>query len=290
MENLKQNHLLSKLNQLRDRKHIPVELVDLLGAVSQLQIEASQNATFILPDSTRPVDELLAGRALVDREQFPFDKEQATALFSKILDLAQDIPGPLSQAARTISQAVASDELDLDFAFAAVLNDDKDFFATWADRTPEAPQALYFLAYAAMSPSITAVSEQLGKRLPKTSAWPMGTCPVCGGLPLISRLEGKEGIRINTCSFCSHEYRVLRISCSICGEHDQKKLTYFNVNEEPGFRVDVCASCKNYLKTIDFRAMDRKSIPAFDDLDSISLDFVARKQGFKRATLSAWGF
>jgi FdhE protein len=62
------------------------------------------------------------------------------------------------------------------------------------------------------------------------------------------------------------------------------------VEEEPGYRVDVCASCKSYIKTIDFREMDRTALPQFDDLDSLALDFVAREQGYIRPTLSAWGF
>ncbi|WP_394699668.1 formate dehydrogenase accessory protein FdhE [uncultured Pseudodesulfovibrio sp.] len=112
----------------------------------------------------------------------------------------------------------------------------------------------------------------------------VGTCPICGSLPLISSLKEKEGFRHATCSFCRHEYRIKRIACPVCGEDDQKKLTFFTVDEEPGFRVDVCESCKTYIKTIDFRNLDRIAVPVLDDLDSLALDYVAAGQGYKRAT------
>ncbi len=118
----------------------------------------------------------------------------------------------------------------------------------------------------------------------------VGTCPICGSLPLISSLNEKEGFRHATCSFCRHDYRIKRIACPVCGEEEQKKLTFFTVDEEPGFRVDVCDTCKTYIKTIDFRELDRIAVPVLDDLDSLALDYVAAGQGYKRATMSAWGF
>jgi FdhE protein len=45
-----------------------------------------------------------------------------------------------------------------------------------------------------------------------------------------------------------------------------------------------------YIKVTDFREMDRTSWPAMDDLESMSLDLAAMEQGWRRPTLSAWGF
>lgn len=78
--------------------------------------------------------------------------------------------------------------------------------------------------------------------------------------------------------------------CVFCGERDQAKLPFFTVEEEPGFRVDTCATCKRYIKTIDFRNLDRVAVPLLDDLDSLALDMVATREGYGRATLSGWGF
>lgn len=288
--NRAQQVLEHKLSYIRDKEYLPKDIIDLLEGIAQLQMTAQENAQVILPTTFPESREILQGRALVDREHFPFDREQAKELFDRFLLLATQSGGVLSEAAETVKKALQANEFLPEDLFLRVLEDDADFFNEWAKKTPEAPQTLYFLAYAAMTPSVAAAAEQLAEHLPEVSSWNTGTCPVCGALPLISCLREKEGFRFDTCSFCRHEYRVRRMACAVCGEQDQQKLTFFTVAEEPGYRVDVCSSCKSYIKTIDFRALDRTIIPQFDDLDSLALDFVAREQGYVRPTLSAWGF
>ncbi len=282
--------LQAGLDRIRGKECLPSDLLDLLGVVAHEQAVAQTEAKVDLPDALAPADEVVQGRALVDRECFPFDLEQSTNLLGTFLSVAKKAGDPLAAAADLIDTACSANELDIADLFSRVLGDDADYFNTWAKRMPDAPQALYFLAYAAMSPSLAAAAKLLAKSLPEAKSWQAGTCPVCGSLPLISRLRDKEGVRFATCSFCRHEYRVRRLACIVCGESDLSKLTYFTVDEEPGFRVEVCASCKTYVKTIDFRKLDRTALPQFDDLDSLALDFVAREQGYMRPTLSAWGF
>jgi FdhE protein len=40
----------------------------------------------------------------------------------------------------------------------------------------------------------------------------------------------------------------------------------------------------------DFRKLDKASLPPWDDLESLSLDILAAKEGYQRSTLSGWGF
>ncbi|MBU1248849.1 MAG: formate dehydrogenase accessory protein FdhE [Proteobacteria bacterium] len=280
----------AKLAHLKGKQYLPESLVELLGDVARLQLTAQAKAVVEIPTQFPEAEDVLKGRALVDRERFPYDRPQATELLLRFLDLIKKNDGALAEAGQVIATALDKGEIESSDLFVRVLEDDAEFFGSWAERMPQAPQTLYFLTYAALAPSLAAAAVEMADYLPDATSWAAGTCPICGGLPLISRLEDKEGVRLATCSFCAHEYRVRRLACAICGESDLNKLTYFTVAEEPGFRVDVCTSCKTYIKTIDFRAMDRTVLPAFDDLDSLALDFVAREQGYSRPTLSAWGF
>jgi FdhE protein len=281
-----------KISQLRGKSYISTELIDLLDAVAHLQLDARAEAGVVLPPDAElpPVEAVLQGVPLVARECFPYDAAQAAGLLDRLVALLDAAGGPLGQAARTVAKALESGEMTAEELFRRFLADDATFFASWTERTPGAPKALAFLAFAALGPSVEAAAEQLAAKLPPTKVAPSGACPICGGLPLISSLKEKEGFRHAVCSFCRHDYRIRRIACPVCGEEDQKKLTFFTVDEEPGFRVDVCESCKTYIKTIDFRELDRVSLPVLDDLDSLALDYVAAGQGYKRATLSAWGF
>jgi FdhE protein len=289
---LETSRLDRKLAQLRKKSYISAELIDMLDAVTHLQLAALPEANVTLPpDGELSTPEaVFQGVSLINRENFPFDADQAKELLGRLVEMVGKSEGPLGEGARMVSEALEKGDLTPAELFRHVLDDDTTFFATWAERMPEAPRTLPFLALAAMSPSIEAAAGMLAEKLPEMKVTPVGTCPVCGSMPLISSLEQKEGFRHATCSFCRHHYRIKRIACPVCGEDDHKKLTFFTVDEEPGFRVDVCDSCKSYVKTIDFRELDRVALPVLDDLDSLALDYVAANQGYRRATLSAWGF
>ena len=281
-----------KLGQLRKKSYISEELVDLLDGVAHRQLSARAEAEVTLPadGDLAPPEAVIQGAPLVERSRFPFDAAQAAGLLDELLTMLLERGGPLAQGAETVKAALASGELTPDELFQKYLDDDVAFFASWAERMPDSPKVVAFLALSAMSPSIEKAAEILAEKLPNMKVTAVGNCPVCGGLPLISSLKQKEGFRHATCGFCRHEYRIKRLACPVCNEEDQRKLTFFTVEEEPGYRVDVCETCKTYLKTIDFRDLDKKPLPVFDDLDSLALDYVAAGQGYKRATMSAWGF
>lgn len=282
----------NKLSELRDKSYISAELIDLLDEVAHLQLEARAEAEVTLPPESEmaPAEAVYQGMSLIAKEEFPYDAKQAASLLTKLIALLQKNGGPLGDAANGVAKELESGALTAADLLQRFLNDDTAFFASWAERSPEAPKAIAFLAFASLSPSIEAAAAMLAEKLPEMKVPAVGTCPICGSLPLISSLEEKEGFRHATCSFCRHDYRIKRIACPVCGEEEQEKLTFFTVEEEPGFRVDVCDSCKTYIKTIDFRELDRIAVPVLDDLDSLALDYVAAGQGYKRATLSAWGF
>jgi len=282
----------SKIAQLRGKSYISGELIDLLDGVAHLQLAARSEAEITLPadKDLAPPEAVMQGVPLVGREDFPYDAAQAKVLLGQFIDLLKNTDGALAEAGETVAKAMDEGEFTAAELFEAFLEDHHEFFNSWVERTPDAPKAIVFLAFAALCPSIEAAAEKLAAKLPNVKVPEVGTCPICGSLPLISSLKEKEGLRHATCSLCRHEYRIKRIACPVCGEDDQKKLTFFTVEEEPGFRVDVCESCKTYIKTIDFRELDRIAVPVLDDLDSLALDYVAAGQGYRRATLSAWGF
>ncbi|WP_419785434.1 formate dehydrogenase accessory protein FdhE [Pseudodesulfovibrio sp.] len=287
-----ERRLDKKFAQLRTKSYLSGEIIDLLDAVAHLQLAARLEAEVVLPGDSElaSMEAVIQGAPLVGRERFPYDAKQAEQLLGKLLELVSRGEGPLADGAKAVAKAVKSGSLVPSELFERFMRDDHAFFAPWAERTHGAPKTLSFLAFAALSPSIEAAADELADKLPEMKVPAVGTCPLCGSLPLISSLEQTEGFRRATCSFCRHDYRIKRIACPVCGEEDQKKLTFFTVDEEPGFRVDVCETCKTYVKTLDFRKLDRIAIPVLDDLDSLALDYVAAGQGYKRATLSAWGF
>jgi FdhE protein len=106
-------------------------------------------------------------------------------------------------------------------------------------------------------------------------------CPLCGGRPLLGvlRLEGDGGKRRMMCSFCLQEWDYRRIFCPACGETDEKKLPVYVAEQFPHIRVEICETCKVYVRTIDL-TKDGNAVPLVDDLAAIPLSLWAQEHGY----------
>jgi FdhE protein len=281
-----------KLQALKDKGTFPAALLDLLEMVAnkQYQVMSDDKATTALLPEVTSQDRHIHGASLLPRASFPVALEPASKLLRAILEDVQAVGSDLGTGAGLVMEALDSHELECERIFRAYLEEDQDFFTVWSEKNPGAPKLMQFLAQSTLRPFMDAVAQQIRTVRPQQGVWEHGHCFVCGSLPFISRLETREGLRMMHCSFCSSAYRVGRIGCVYCGERDPKKLRYFEAEEVPGFRIDLCDQCKMYIKTIDFRKMDRPSVPILDDLESLTLDVLAQTRGYVRPTLSAWGF
>lgn len=295
----KQRILSKTLKRLDQKEHLPKELISLLGETAALQLTAQKDISIQLPDLDLAAltDQVARGDSFLTPATLPLDRTHITTLFSRLIDQItrdrESLPGAMVTAARQIKAGLTDQTLDLDRAVDESLNGPGPTMDKWAEQTPEAPAALNFLVRAALEPSlsaaVTALVEWLGQNGHHNAIRQSGTCPVCGNLPYILELREKEGFRFAVCSLCRHEYRIRRLACPVCDNSDPKTLKFFTVPEEPGFRVETCDRCKTYTKTIDFRDFDRPPFPALNDLESLTLDFLATEQGYSRATLSVWG-
>jgi len=119
---------------------------------------------------------------------------------------------------------------------------------------------------------------------PEPPAEPRG-CPFCGGAPWIAVRRpvaiGDGGQRYLGCALCGGEWAVNRIRCASCGEEDPEKLPFFQTDRYPAVRLEACASCHCYLKSIDL-TVDARALPEVDELLSLSMDLWAGDEGFAR--------
>lgn len=283
--------LEKKLAALSEKTALPAAMLELVAQTARLQLEARATDDVVVdPDSLEDIERVLRGAPMMPREAFPVDFVLARELFEKLGEVVRHSEPHLAQALGIIDKARASDTLELSQAFSRYVAGDDVFFTTFGRQTPQAPRLLNFLIQAALAPRLAAVGEAVHAHFPADRTWNLGQCPVCASPPLIARLVGKEGARYLTCSFCLLEYRAKRLLCPYCGEEDHTKLEVFTSPDEPGYSVHVCLTCKHYIKTADFRELDRPSLPVLDDLESLTLDMAAKGQGYSRPVLSAWGF
>nr|WP_320192638.1 formate dehydrogenase accessory protein FdhE [uncultured Desulfobacter sp.] len=295
METLSQTRIiLSTMERLDSREHLPADLSALLGKTALLQAENTGGLQLDL--SGIPLSQVPVCSPL----DFPLDMKNFKVLTARImaaiLDARDIMPPSLVDAVVQLHGAVEKKALSFEQAWNEIQNRfaGDDFsgpvLKQWENQTPDAPSALPFLVMAAAAPSLQAAGGALSeaKGIDPEQIHTSGACPVCGSPPYMLELRGKEGKRFAHCSFCRFTYRIRRMACACCNIDKADQLTGFTAEGEAGFRVETCAQCNTYIKTIDFRELDRETFAPLNDLESLPLDMLAANHGYKRMALSVW--
>jgi FdhE protein len=153
--------------------------------------------------------------------------------------------------------------------------------ATLAAEADYPTASFAFVAFHSVAPFVEAYAAELGEHV-DLAAWDRGTCPVCGGQPLMGRLEKDTGKRHLQCSLCTTEWPFGRLECPFCGTEEQEKLRYFFDEDDKSVRVEVCDACKSYIKTVDARLVEEPRVALVEHLAALHLDLVAGREGFHR--------
>jgi FdhE protein len=222
--------------------------------------------------------------SLVKKEDFPIDMEASIDLFRSLCQLGSAANPHIASQVEKISQALLDGTMDLKALLTAGGKEQMIEHAA-ADRGLD-KQVLSFLVRSSTRPSIEAGREQLRGQVDLRS-WRNSHCPVCGSLPALSLLKGEGGMRYSLCSYCACQWRIDRLSCSVCGNKEQGSLQYFCGEGEDALRVDLCDACHHYIKTIDYRSLE-ESDPSLEDLATLHLDVVAVQKGYARAVPHFW--
>lgn len=303
--------LQRKTRELQKKEYLPQELVSLMTAITRIQLEIEDSIRFsgcaqdggtAQPEQRLPAGLPLSsaarhaqGEPVLLRENFPLDHASLSVIAHKIFEVLPSVSAELAAHGEALQTDLASGVYSLDEACRSIVStpvslDEKSYFYRWAREHPDAPFFFSFIAASCVMPSAKAAARLLAEHHDGSQNWLFGHCPVCGSLPLLGRFVQTEGFRLHTCSFCLHEYRSSRMACPFCLSTGGEKDHYFVSEDEPGYELHVCDECKSYCKIADFRQFDRFFMPMLDDLESLVLDIYARKHGYKRPTLSIWGF
>ena len=174
-----------------------------------------------------------------------------------------------------------------------LLGSEREVISDVLKRYWHGPSDVQFFGKAGLQPYL--------KWLAETGATPVGRevsvgeryCPFCGGNPQVSFLQNKEttaesGNRDLICATCLSSWEFRRVVCANCGEERPTKLGYFQSPDFDHVRIEVCDSCKHYLKGVDLTRLGL-AVPIVDEIDAAPLDLWAREQGYTKIELNLVG-
>jgi FdhE protein len=192
--------------------------------------------------------------------------------------------GPAAGAARTAVDALAraEDRLDQEALTSAALSGAWNSVADVAIRLNLDEHALPTVLDFAARPALQAGAGALAEVL-SAARWNRGHCPACGAAPVLSVLGGKEHERRLHCGRCGTAWLYPRIRCPACGERNHERLNHLHgVGEGEYRRVEVCETCRGYLKSLAL--LDSTDVGRLLELDleTAALDFMALDQGYTR--------
>ena len=119
--------------------------------------------------------------------------------------------------------------------------------------------------------------------------WLHGYCPVCGAWPTLAEVRGLERNRRLRCGRCSTDWPIPVLRCPFCSElHHDKLHSLLPEGDEQIRRVDVCETCKGYIKGFStLQPLTVRGI-ALADLTTVELDIVAQERGYERPSNAAY--
>ncbi|RPJ16031.1 MAG: formate dehydrogenase accessory protein FdhE [Desulfobacteraceae bacterium] len=217
---------------------------------------------------------------LISLSEFSIDVNSSRKLFKKICKIINKSGNHMSAAAEIIFNANESKKIDFNELYAALLNDDDASFGNIALKLNTDREALAFISYNSIKPSLSLFADSVSKHINNDNPWEKGYCPVCGNTPVISSFES-DGKRFLTCSFCWHKWTSPRLFCPFCENREAGTLHYLFSEDEQEYRIDVCDKCKRYIKNVDTRILSRFVYLPLEQVATFHLDIMAREKGFE---------
>jgi len=279
---LTSEHIKEAVKALKSLRPVYKEMLDFY---EQIFIAQEESKNRIQIDPIKIPDDILSVKAkenfpLITMSDFVIDTKASTDLLIQICNIVKEMKGDMAVSAQVVLEGIETGKIDPDSLFYSLFEGGASFFEKTATRYKIDKNALAFITYSSIKPSLNICAEQLSTYLDKENTWEKGYCPVCGSMPGLSMFIG-EGERFLFCSYCWHQWSSKRLYCPFCDNTDSKTLNYFFTEEEKEYRVDLCDSCKKYIKTIDTRETQRYIYPPLEAASTLHLDIKAQGKGFE---------
>lgn len=267
-----------RLASLRQASPELAEAAAIYGAILPLLREADlrPSPVSITADEARALME--RGVPLLRGKPPAIDIQAARDL---TIRLARRLEERLVAQATAVRVALESGRVDLPGLFALILRGDDAALASIARDLGADSFLLLTLARNALKPAFGAWRRQLAPLAGSGNRWDKGDCFVCGAPAALAELQGKDQAKHLRCGCCGADWPYPRIRCARCGNDDHQTLGI--LYQDSGLakaRVEVCETCRGYIKVIaTFEPTPPDMLPV-EDLATLDLDGIAIRNGY----------
>jgi FdhE protein len=262
----------------------------LLGRMIGLcaRLEARSEATRILDLKPKAIARLKQGVPALRGDAVTLPVELLAPELTALCDALT--AGGAGDPARHISDALRDGRMDHVSLLDASFRRDQAAIRTFANHASLSADLLWLVGELAVGPFAFTVQSTVFDderiRLAR-DAWDRGYCPACGSWPAFAELTG--GTRQLRCSFCAVAWQPSVCRCVYCAEEGPAFSLAAPDAEWPAWRLELCAACGGYLKSIEAAAPSRYPLLAVDDMETTSLDVAAMNRGYLRPPLPDFG-
>jgi FdhE protein len=203
---------------------------------------------------------------LIDRTTFTIDASLASRFLGELLDCA-GLPRVNESAVPATFEAAIAEDSDRLRALAVDAGADPERFAT--------------AAALAVVPLLQRCREAWQDRVP--APYMDAACPICGAWATLAEACGLERRLLLRCGRCGAAWAAQVLRCAFCATIAHEQLGTL-VGETAGDtrKVDTCAACRGYMKTIATLTPSPPADVRLDDLATVDLDVAALSHGYAR--------
>ena len=265
--------ILDALDQARSEHEDLAELLDLYGALAEVQYETKAQVSVDLDvlDDVAIRQRVAEGLPLLTFDDLSLGPVAFARLVKDIMGVLVDHSSDWAEVATSMDEPSPGELVKLA----------RNSFEGEARSSATELSASGLIGLSvdlALVPYLERAAEALLPRVDQ-SDWFRGYCPVCGAVPDLAFLNEEGGARDLVCSRCNSRWRYVRLRCPFCGTSDSANLQYYPSDDEI-YRLYVCEACKHYLKTVDLRVTQTKLPAPVERVLTVAMDVAAQEQGY----------
>lgn len=189
-----------------------------------------------------------------------------------------EVPAPFRECCENLMKTMKQDDSFLEAVIQSLMHEDYQTLNRIIEENQLNEGVIWFLGWMALAHVLNPYLPEL-QEWEENQGWSREYCPTCGALPSMAQLKrsNKGRKRHLVCGCCTSQWVYKRMGCPYCKNEDPELLRIMEIEEEEDIRVDVCNSCKSYIKVYTNKGEEEAALL---DWMTLHLDILLKERGY----------